>query len=302
MKILYITPSSKRRDHYVENKEYDFPEISKQIKNGIHNYFNDAEIIFASELLNENGTISDESLQQFDLCLCDVTTANPSALFYAGKVEGIKKPIIYFASHESVVLPTVRNNRHLLYSEATIDDEFIDELNNWIKEVKANPESTKSKLEKTPKKPKAFISYSHNDSEYMKRLLVHLKPLERKGLIDIWRDTKIKTGDKWKEKITKALSESNIALLLISADFMASDFIVENELPPLLSKAEVQGTKILPVILSHCRFSREDSLNRFQAANSPDKPLSVMSECEREEIYDKIATDIEVALKMPNHH
>ena len=126
--------------------------------------------------------------------------------------------------------------------------------------------------------------------------MVHLKPLERKGLIEIWSDSTIKTGDKWEEKIYKALLESNIAILLISADFMASDFIVENELPPLLSKAEAEGTKILPLIISPCRFSREPTLHRFQAANSPSKPLSKINENERESIYDKIAEDIESAL------
>jgi hypothetical protein len=77
---------------------------------------------------------------------------------------------------------------------------------------------------------------------------------------------------------------------------MASDFIVENELPPILSNAEVNGTKIIPVILSHCRFSREPTLNRFQAANLPSEPLSTASQEERESIYDKLASEIESAL------
>jgi hypothetical protein len=80
---------------------------------------------------------------------------------------------------------------------------------------------------------------------------------------------------------------------------MASDFIVDNELPPLLSKAEVKGTKIVPVVLSHCRFSREPSLNRFQAVNQPSEPLSLMNVDEREAIYDKLASDIESALEKP---
>lgn len=226
-----------------------------------------------------------------------MTTSNPSISYLAGKVEGMGKPIIYFASSESGIVPAARFNRHLLYSEASIDNEFINELNGWIEEAINNPGTFNANIEKKEKKPNAFISYSHNDLVYLKRLMVHLKPLERKGLVDIWQDTKIKTGDRWEEEITKALSESNIAILLISADFMASDFIIENELPPILSKAEVKGTKILPVIVSPCRFSREESLNRFQAANNPNMPLSKMNISERETVYDMIAADIEIALQ-----
>ena len=131
--------------------------------------------------------------------------------------------------------------------------------------------------------------------------MVHLKPLEKKGLIDVWQDTNIKTGDRWREIIDKALSEANIAILMISADFLASDFIIKNELTPILSKAEVKGTKIVPLIVSHCRFSREPTLNRFQAANQPSQPLSLMSEDEREAIYDKLASDIESALSSPGN-
>lgn len=118
----------------------------------------------------------------------------------------------------------------------------------------------------------------------------------KKGLVDIWSDKKIKTGDQWKVEIETALTESSISILLISADFMASDFIIENELPPILAKAEVKGTKILPVIVSPCRFSREPSLNRFQAANSPNEPLSGMSDVQREVIFDQLASDIERSL------
>lgn len=168
-----------------------------------------------------------------------------------------------------------------------------------IERVKKDPTNFVIEKKTSSRKPKAFISYSHTNKEYLDRLMVHLKPLERNGLIDVWQDTKIKIGDRWKDEIDKALSEANIAILMISADFMASDFIVDNELPPLLSKAEVKGTKIVPVVLSHCRFSREPSLNRFQAVNQPSEPLSLMNVDEREAIYDKLASDIESALEKP---
>ncbi|EGV33848.1 TIR protein [Thiorhodococcus drewsii AZ1] len=133
-----------------------------------------------------------------------------------------------------------------------------------------------------------FISYSHADTEWLKRLQIHLKPFERKGMISPWDDTKIKPGMKWKEQIIQALNASKIAILLVSADFLASDFIVDNELPPLLASAKRHGTTIVPVILKPCSFA-ESELGVFQSANPPSKPVINMTEAEQEELFFKIA-------------
>jgi len=140
---------------------------------------------------------------------------------------------------------------------------------------------------------KIFISYSHKDHSYLERLMVHLKPLEKQGLIDPWVDTRLLAGDKWKKEIEKALKSAKVGVLLISADFLASDFIIDNELPPMLQTAEEAGTLIIPVILKPCRFTREKTLREFQAVNAPDEPLCLLDENEREFVYDSIAQRIE---------
>jgi len=125
-----------------------------------------------------------------------------------------------------------------------------------------------------------FISYSHKDRRWLERLQVHLKPLIRAGQIDLWDDTRIRPGDQWRQEIERALDAAGIAVMLVSADFLASDFIHNQEIPALLQAAEQRGTRILPVILSHCLFS-DSSLGRFQAVNPPDKPLAGLPEQER---------------------
>ncbi len=138
-----------------------------------------------------------------------------------------------------------------------------------------------------------FVSYSHKDAAFLDRLRTHLRPLEKQGLMDIWDDTKITAGDQWKAAIEEALGRARVVILLVSADFLASDFIVDNELPPLLAKAEADGTRVVPVIVKPCRFRRDKALNRFQAINDPATPLVSMSEGEQESIYDQISQLVE---------
>src|SRR3954454_8434119 len=103
---------------------------------------------------------------------------------------------------------------------------------------------------------KVFISYSHADKEWLERLQRHLKPLVQEGL-DCWDDTHIRPGDDWKQEIRTALETAQVAVLLISADFFASDFIDENELPPLHDAAKARGVRILPLIIGVSRFARD---------------------------------------------
>lgn len=137
-----------------------------------------------------------------------------------------------------------------------------------------------------------FISYSHADAPCLDRLLVHLKPIERRSTILCWSDKRIRPGDKWRKEIARNIDGAAVALLLISADFLASDFIVNDELPPLLIKAEASGTRIIPVIVKPCSFLREETLSSFQSMNDPASPLLGLPLIEQERIYDSIAGEI----------
>ena len=150
-----------------------------------------------------------------------------------------------------------------------------------------------------PVRNQVFISYSHRDKEWLERLQIFLRPLEREGKIQCWDDTRIQPGQKWQEEIEKALASACMVILLVSADFMASDFIANNELQPLLAAAEAEGVIILPVILSSSRFPRTPSLSRFQALNPLDKPLLGMSIAEREAQWQKLTDTIEDILANP---
>ena len=138
-----------------------------------------------------------------------------------------------------------------------------------------------------------FVSYSHADGDWLKRLQVHLKPLERAGSIEWWDDTKILPGMVWRDEIEKALAAAQIGVLLVSADFVASDFIANHELPNLLAAAQDEGLTILSLIVGPSRFKRMPELSRFQAVNDPDRPFIGLSKAEQEADLLKLANRIE---------
>ena len=141
-----------------------------------------------------------------------------------------------------------------------------------------------------------FVSYSHADEAWLERLRVHLKALQHEGLrIDCWDDRRIKPGGAWRKEIRKAVEDAAIAILMVSADFLASDFIAKDELPPLLENASSGRTLILPVVVKPCRFRECESLSKFQAVNDPARPLVELSEGDREKVY------VEVANAIANH-
>jgi hypothetical protein len=137
--------------------------------------------------------------------------------------------------------------------------------------------------------PKIFVSYSHRDGDALKRLQIHLKPLVRAGDIDLWDDTRIHAGDLWKAEIDRAVAA---VVLLVSADFLASDFIHEHELPPIFGAWERRGVKIYLVLLSPCDLGRYPSLRRLQAVNPELKPLTKMTRDQKEEVWTRLARAI----------
>lgn len=89
-----------------------------------------------------------------------------------------------------------------------------------------------------------FISYSRADmqeTDWLERLRMYLTPFRRAGALDVWDDSRIATGTLWKEEIARALDSAAAAVLLVGPGFLASDFVMEIELPALLNSAKGIG-------------------------------------------------------------
>ena len=141
----------------------------------------------------------------------------------------------------------------------------------------------------------AVISYCHIDKRHLERLSVHLTPFVLDKKVDYWADTMIKPGSKWREEIKLSFAHAKVAILLVSADFLASKFIVENELPPILAAAQTEEVTILSVILSPCAYPHSE-LSQYQSINPPSRPMSAMNRHGREEIWATLAEQVKEAL------
>ena len=139
-----------------------------------------------------------------------------------------------------------------------------------------------------------FISYSHKDKKWLDQLHTMLSPLVRMGALTIWDDTQIKGGDKWFEEISRALGTAKVAVLLVSPDFLASDFIAKHELPELQKAAEQEGLIILPILVRHCMV--EDTvIAKYQSTNNLARPLKSLTSAKRDEELKKICEQIKQA-------
>ena len=145
-----------------------------------------------------------------------------------------------------------------------------------------------------PARDQVFISYSHKDKEWLEKLQTMLKPLVRKKLA-VWDDTNIKAGAKWKDKIEEALAAAKVAVLLVSPNFLGSDFIAEHELPPLLEAAEKQGLVILWVYVNSCLYD-ETEIKDYQAAHDISKPLNSLTPAEQDHVLADVCRKIKAAV------
>ncbi|MCD6321541.1 MAG: toll/interleukin-1 receptor domain-containing protein, partial [Clostridiales bacterium] len=105
------------------------------------------------------------------------------------------------------------------------------------------------------KQPNIFISYSHIDEIEKSELVSHLRVLKTAGIIQQWVDDDIRGGDKWKEEIDKAIQSADLAILLISKNFLNSEFIRTEELPTLRERARTKGMVLFPIIARHCHWT-----------------------------------------------
>lgn len=126
---------------------------------------------------------------------------------------------------------------------------------------------------------KIFVSYCHKDKVWLERLKTILSPVVGENL-EVWDDTRIETGAKWKEDIENAIATAKVAVLLVSDNFLASKFIADHELPRFLNMANRGSLKIYWIPVSYSLYD-ETEIASYQAAHDPSKPLDSLKGYQR---------------------
>ena len=118
---------------------------------------------------------------------------------------------------------------------------------------------------------KIFFCYAHEDEPFLNKLKAYLRPLQRQGLIDIWHDRDISAGTEWEREISQHLNEAKIILLLVSPDFMNSDYCYSVEMKRALERHDGKEAIVIPVILRPIYW--QGVLGIIQALPTDAKPV-----------------------------
>jgi len=138
-----------------------------------------------------------------------------------------------------------------------------------------------------------FYSYAHADEEFRVELEKHLSLLKRQKIISAWHDRNISAGTEWKDAIDKHLESAGIILLLISADFLASDYCYDIELNRAMERPAEGTARVIPIILRKCDWSTAP-FGKLQALPKNAKP--VKSWADTDDAYTDIAIGIRKAV------
>jgi hypothetical protein len=143
-----------------------------------------------------------------------------------------------------------------------------------------------------------FLSYSRKDHRWVDRLLEILKPLLKEKNVSLWSDIEINPGENWHEAIESSLDRSQIVILLVSEDYLASR-LVDEELSLILERSRQGKLRILSVVVSPILLAPSDltnSIQEHQPVNSFSEPLSGLSESRQDEILMRLSTALDSSL------
>ncbi len=144
---------------------------------------------------------------------------------------------------------------------------------------------------------KVFISYSHKDEEWKDRLVNQLKVLEMEDILYLWDDRNIQTGKDWFLEIEKELESAQIVIMLISANFLTSEFIRQEEVPRILKRRKEEGVLVVPLIVKPCAWKQVKWLAAMQVTPKDGNPLMGGSEYEIEAQLAKLTEQICTLIK-----
>jgi hypothetical protein len=143
---------------------------------------------------------------------------------------------------------------------------------------------------------RVFYSYSHKDAELRERLGTYLAPLAYQKKIIEWHDRKIEPGADWEIEISSQLESAHLILLLVSADFLASEYCFGVEVEKALARLKRDEVKVVPVLLKPCLW-KESRFSELQII--PRDAKAITSWASPEEALNDVASEISKLVSVP---
>ena len=142
---------------------------------------------------------------------------------------------------------------------------------------------------------KIFYCYAHEDRALRDELEKHLSPLKRMGQITEWHDRDIQAGTNWAQEIKTHLNTASIILLLVSPDFMSSDYCWSVEMTRALERHKSGEARVIPIILRRCDWE-ETPIGELQALPPEGKPISLWTD--KDEAFWNVIKGIRATVKL----
>jgi hypothetical protein len=203
---------------------------------------------------------------------------------------------------DATLAPQVDDALTILSYHGVIDDSDPDEpqiagtmFRDWYRDNA--PRQAQPKITTEPQQPRAirvFYSYSHKDEEFREKLETHLALLKRQKIIDTWQDRQITAGQEWRAQIHEQLEAADIILLLISADFLASDFCYDHEMTRAIERHNTSDACVIPIIVRPVSW-RSAPFSKLQALPKDGKPVETWTY--KDEAWVNVAEGIQRAVE-----
>jgi len=151
-----------------------------------------------------------------------------------------------------------------------------------------------------------LIAYSHRDRDLLGELQVHLKPLQKQWMLDLWDDIRVDAGPRGAEELRRAVAMTRVAVLLVSPGLLASPFVTEHHLPEMLAAQEHPRAAVMCLYLrpamdvfADLKFPdpqdgspRTVRMTNFRGLNDPLVPLAALEKPARHRILQAAAEEI----------
>lgn len=149
---------------------------------------------------------------------------------------------------------------------------------------------------KAESKPPIFISYAHEDRQWLLKLRSALRPLEHRAQLAVWDDFRLQAGDSYQQHISEAIGRAPVAVLIVSNAFFASTFIQEVELPQLLEKNQQGTCRLLWLLLEGDEWLKSP-LQAILSLNDVEQPLAELSPAQQQDALIMLRRKVAAAIE-----